>query len=126
MTSGMLPAANRSTAEQVCVQCHTQHHRRAGQGEAQAGAAAAVGLRGLRISLGPELRAVYPVVLNMGLAGDVELSGAAAPGRLRVAGTLHLDGGEARALHALLARSEPCKSSQRDAELSYRVGGSHT
>ncbi len=85
-----------------------------------------MGLRGLRISLGPELRAVYPVVLNMGLAGDVELSGAAAPGRLRVAGTLHLDGGEARALHALLARSEPCKSSQRDAELSYRVGGSHT
>ena len=55
-----------------------------------------MGLRGLRISLGPELRAVYPVVLNMGVAGDVELSGAATPGRLRPAGTLHLDGGEVR------------------------------
>lgn len=65
------------------------------QGETQAGAAT-VGLRGLRISLGPELRAVYPVVLNMGVAGDVELSGAATPGRLRPAGTLHLDGGEVR------------------------------
>ncbi|KAK9840821.1 hypothetical protein WJX81_007219 [Elliptochloris bilobata] len=79
------------------------------QGEAQAGAAAAVGLRGLRISLGPELRAVYPVVLNMGLAGDVELGGAAAPGRLRVAGTLHLDGGEVNlvATQLVLERDYP-------------------
>ena len=51
-------------------------------------------LDGLKIHLGPELRAMFPVVLNMGISGDIELNGAADPDSLRVAGTIHLDGGE--------------------------------
>ncbi len=53
-------------------------------------------LNGLKIHLGPELRAMFPVVLNMGISGDIELNGAADPDSLRVAGTIHLDGGEVR------------------------------
>ena len=53
-------------------------------------------LDGLKIHLGPELRAMFPVVLNMGISGDIELNGAADPDSLRVAGTIHLDGGEVR------------------------------
>lgn len=64
-------------------------------------------LNGLKIHLGPELRAMFPVVLNMGISGDIELNGAADPDSLRVAGTIHLDGGEVRSpidpLHPLLA-----------------------
>lgn len=56
--------------------------------------AQAVALNGLKIHLGPELRAMFPVVLNMGISGDVELTGAADPSTLRIAGTIHLDGGE--------------------------------
>lgn len=56
--------------------------------------AQAVGLRGLKLHLGPELRAIFPVVLNMGISGDVELHGTADPAGLRVAGAVHLDGGE--------------------------------
>ena len=48
----------------------------------------------LRIHLGPELRAVYPVVVNLGLSGDVELTGPLDPERVSVAGTINLDGGE--------------------------------
>ena len=51
-------------------------------------------LEGLKIHLGPELRAMFPVVLNMGISGDIELNGAADPDSLKVAGTIHLDGGE--------------------------------
>ena len=56
-------------------------------------------LNGLKIHLGPELRAMFPVVLNMGISGDIELNGAADPDSLRVAGTIHLDGGEVRCPH---------------------------
>ena len=59
-----------------------------------ASAGSGLSLRGLRVRLGPELRAQYPVVVNIGLSGDVELSGPADPQRLRLAGTIHLDGGE--------------------------------
>ena len=51
-------------------------------------------LNGLKIHLGPELRAMFPVVLNMGISGDIELNGAACPDDLKVAGTIYLDGGE--------------------------------
>ncbi len=60
--------------------------------------AQALGLNGLKIHLGPELRAMFPVVLNMGISGDVELTGAADPASLRIAGTIYLDGGEVGAL----------------------------
>ncbi len=58
--------------------------------------AQALCLNGLKIHLGPELRAMFPVVLNMGISGDIELNGLASPESLKVAGTIHLDGGEAR------------------------------
>ena len=61
---------------------------------AQSAVASQASLDGLRIHLGPELRAVYPVVVNLGLSGDVELSGPLDPERLSVAGTINLDGGE--------------------------------
>ena len=56
--------------------------------------AQALCLNGLKIHLGPELRAMFPVVLNMGISGDIELNGLASPESLKVAGTIHLDGGE--------------------------------
>ena len=37
---------------------------------------------------------MFPVVLNMGISGDIELNGAASPESLKVAGTIYLDGGE--------------------------------
>ena len=58
--------------------------------------AQAVTLKGLKIHLGPELRAMFPVVLNMSISGDIELNGAADPASLKLAGIIHLDGGEAR------------------------------
>lgn len=65
--------------------------------------AQAVGLDGLKLHLGPELRAMFPVVLNMGIAGDVELSGYLTdPSALRVAGTIHLDGGEVHSMYKCL------------------------
>ena len=68
--------------------------------------AQAVGLTGLKLHLGPELRAMFPVVLNMGIAGDVELSGLLTdPSALRVAGTIHLDGGEVRCTCISAARA---------------------
>jgi hypothetical protein len=57
----------------------------------------ALSLNGLKIHLGPELRAMFPVVLNMGISGDVELTGAADPAVLRIVGTIYLDGGEVAA-----------------------------
>ncbi|WIA09845.1 hypothetical protein OEZ85_010059 [Tetradesmus obliquus] len=51
-------------------------------------------LAGLELVLGPELRAVFPVVLNVGVAGKLALSGdPAAPNGLRAAGTIRLEGG---------------------------------
>ena len=61
-------------------------------------------LNGLKIHLGPELRAMFPVVLNMDISGDIELNGAADPDSLRVAGTIHLDGGEVRFTLPISAR----------------------
>lgn len=51
-------------------------------------------LRGVKIHLGPELRAMYPVVVNLGISGDVEVSGPANPNLIRIGGTINLDGGE--------------------------------
>ncbi len=56
--------------------------------------AQSVELKGLKIHLGPELRAMFPVVLNMSISGDIELNGAADPASLKLAGIIHLDGGE--------------------------------
>jgi hypothetical protein len=51
-------------------------------------------LCGLELVLGPELRAVFPVVLNVGVSGRVTLHGdPAAPAGLRPAGRIRLEGG---------------------------------
>ena len=53
-------------------------------------------LRGLQVRLGPELRAMYPVVVNLGISGDVEVNGAADPSQLRMTGMVNLESGEVR------------------------------
>jgi hypothetical protein len=51
-------------------------------------------LCGLELVLGPELRAVFPVVLNVGVSGRVTLHGdPATPNGLRPAGSIRLEGG---------------------------------
>ncbi|KAF8055821.1 TIC236 [Scenedesmus sp. PABB004] len=51
-------------------------------------------LAGLEVVLGPELRAVFPVVLNVGVSGRLSLSGdPTSPAGLRPAGVLRLEGG---------------------------------
>ena len=50
--------------------------------------------KGLRIQLGPELRAVYPFVLNFGINGEVEISGPANATGLRPSGTIQFDSGD--------------------------------
>ena len=68
-----------------------------------------VQLRGLQVRLGPELRAMYPVVVNLGISGDVELNGAADPSQLRMTGVVNLESGEVILLSraALLAFRVP-------------------
>jgi hypothetical protein len=60
-------------------------------------------LRGLDVTLGPDLRGVYPFVVNVALAGGLTLAGdwggapstaAASPDSLRVRGAISLDNGE--------------------------------
>lgn len=51
-------------------------------------------LTGLELVFGPELRAVFPVVLNIGISGRLNLTGdPAVPGGLLPAGRLVLEGG---------------------------------
>ncbi|GLC61031.1 hypothetical protein PLESTB_001708500 [Pleodorina starrii] len=50
-------------------------------------------LSGLEVVLGPDLRALFPVVLNLGLSGSVTLSGPADPERLQPVGAIQLDSG---------------------------------
>jgi hypothetical protein len=50
--------------------------------------------KGLRIQLGPELRAVYPFVLNFGINGEVEISGPANATGVRPSGTIQFDSGD--------------------------------
>lgn len=53
-------------------------------------------LQGLQLRLGPELRAQYPVVVNMGISGSLELNGPLNPKKLRLAGVVNLESGEVR------------------------------
>lgn len=78
--------------------------------------AQALCLNGLKIHLGPELRAMFPVVLNMGISGDIELNGLASPESLKVAGTIHLDGGEVRRSYSLnsMALHACCEDQQHE------------
>eukprot|EP00884_Botryococcus_braunii_P001433 jgi/Botrbrau1/11290/Bobra.0038s0056.1 len=66
-------------------------------------------LKGVKIHLGPELRAIYPVVVNLGISGDVEVCGPANPNLLRLNGTINLDGGEINlvATQLVVEREQP-------------------
>jgi hypothetical protein len=48
----------------------------------------AVRLRGLKLQLGPELRMVYPLILNFAVNGELELNGFADSTRLKPKGVL--------------------------------------
>lgn len=51
-------------------------------------------LRGLKLVLGPELRMVYPLILNFAVSGELELNGYADPLRVKPRGTLTFENGD--------------------------------
>ena len=51
-------------------------------------------LRGLKVQLGPDLRASYPVVMNFTIGGEVVLNGPAQMEAMQLAGVVKLDTGE--------------------------------
>ncbi|KZV19901.1 hypothetical protein F511_32243 [Dorcoceras hygrometricum] len=53
-----------------------------------------VRLTDLRVALGPELRIVYPLILNFAVRGELELNGPAHPKRIRTKGTLTFENGD--------------------------------
>lgn len=57
-------------------------------------------LDGLAIQFGPDLRAVYPLVMNFAIKGDLVASGPAHPDSVEVTGTLKIPSGEVNLLAA--------------------------
>jgi hypothetical protein len=58
-----------------------------------------VSFQGLRVRLGPELRVVYPLLLNFGISGELDVSGSAGDAAaLRPVGTIVLTNGEVNLL----------------------------
>jgi hypothetical protein len=51
-------------------------------------------LNDLKLTLGPELRIVYPLILNFAVSGDLELSGMVHPKYIRPKGILTFENGE--------------------------------
>ncbi|CAL4951973.1 unnamed protein product [Urochloa decumbens] len=51
-------------------------------------------LNDLKLTLGPELRIVYPLILNFAVSGDLELSGMVHPKYIRPKGALTFENGE--------------------------------
>ncbi|KAL6848037.1 hypothetical protein ACP4OV_022165 [Aristida adscensionis] len=51
-------------------------------------------LNDLKLTLGPELRIVYPLILNFAVSGDLELNGMVHPKYIRPKGTLTFENGE--------------------------------
>ena len=85
------------------------------QGESSGSAAVPhLMLKGLQIRLGPELRAMYPVVVNMGISGDIEVNGRADISLLRLKGLVYLDSGEVQTAPGqdfhLLSRAVPVET----------------
>lgn len=54
----------------------------------------AIQLRNLKLYLGPELRVVYPLILNFAVSGEVELNGLADPQCIKPKGTLTFENGD--------------------------------
>lgn len=65
--------------------------------------------KALKIKLGPEMRAIYPFVLNFGIAGDLEINGQVDPMEVRPSGSIRLDSGEVNlvATQVKLKRDHP-------------------
>lgn len=53
-----------------------------------------VRLTDLKLILGPELRIVYPLILNFAVSGELELNGMAHPKCIRPKGILTFENGE--------------------------------
>lgn len=51
-------------------------------------------MRDLKLHLGPELRIVYPLILNFAVSGELELSGLADPKLIKPKGTLTFENGD--------------------------------
>ena len=51
-------------------------------------------LNDLKLTLGPELRIVYPLILNFAVSGDLELNGMVHPKYIRPKGILTFENGE--------------------------------
>lgn len=51
-------------------------------------------LSDLRIALGPELRIVYPLILNFAISGELELNGPAHPKWIKPKGVLTFENGD--------------------------------
>lgn len=51
-------------------------------------------LSDLKVILGPELRMVYPLILNFAVSGEVELNGVAHPKRIKPKGILTFENGD--------------------------------
>eukprot|EP00873_Tetraselmis_striata_P029672 jgi/Tetstr1/449936/TSEL_036990.t1 len=100
-----LAAGKRSAASRGAIAQRTAEAAPVASHEA---APAALTLERLAIQLGPDLRAVYPFVLNFGLAGEVELSGPASEA-VRPSGTIRLQNGDINlvATQLSLSRDHP-------------------
>lgn len=57
-----------------------------------------VRLSDLRVVLGPELRILYPLILNFAVSGELELNGHAHAKRIEPKGTLTFDNGDVNLL----------------------------
>ena len=51
-------------------------------------------LSDLKLVLGPELRVVYPLILNFAVSGEIELNGLAHPKRIKPKGVLTFENGD--------------------------------
>lgn len=69
----------------------------------------AVHMRDLKLHLGPELRIVYPLILNFAVSGELELSGLADPKLIKPKGTLTFENGDVNlvATQVRLKRDHP-------------------
>jgi hypothetical protein len=79
-----------------------RHEVEAVEGIMVEAAGANVTLDSLALHFGPDLRAVYPLVMNFGIAGELTLSGPATPETVDVQGVLRLPGGDVNLVAAQL------------------------
>ena len=85
------------------VEAAVRHEVEAVEALVEEAGAQRLALDRLRISLGPDLRATYPLVMNFGVAGELEVSGPAHPEAVAVRGVLRLPGGDVNLVATQLA-----------------------